>query len=256
MSTEEEDPFAPPEDLEVSLDLGTGFVQGSKDPATLAQHQDFIRSSQKQMDFSTSKETGGRRSNASPKSRGAGESYAEKNYDDRKLYWVLTRVPVLVILGWFTISHLAVDGQWVFIDGVNLLFHEAGHVVFRWAGDTMWFLGGSLLQLLLPAAATVYFFSVRHERFAAAACLWWVGENFLNIARYMHDAPVEELPLVGGNIHDWKYLFTKWDLYRQARDIAEVVRVLGIILMVGTLAYMLYMTVRPTDKQLAAGLEY
>jgi hypothetical protein len=180
-------------------------------------------------------------------------SYAEKQAGLRRQYWTLTRIPVLLILGWFTLSHLALDAQWVFIDGVNTLFHEAGHVLFRWGGDTVYFLGGTLGQLMWPLGLALYFFFKRRERFSATVCAWWLGENFLHIARYMHDAPVEELPLIGGDTHDWNYLFTKWDMIRKARDVADVVRVLGIILMLGAFAYLLYMWLRPNEKELAEG---
>lgn len=182
-----------------------------------------------------------------------GPSYAEKQHALRLQYWTLTRFPVLLLLGWFTLSHVALDAQWVFIDNVNLVFHEAGHPLLRWAGDTIYFLGGTIGQLAWPFGLALYFFFKRRERFAATACVWWLGENFVGIARYMHDAPVEELPLVGGDTHDWNYLFSKWDMLRQARDIADVVRAFGIVIMLATLAYMVYMTLRPTSKELAAG---
>ncbi|MBL4634689.1 MAG: hypothetical protein JKY56_12520 [Kofleriaceae bacterium] len=253
--TDDEDGrFGPPPEDESSLNLGGGFAMERGERASLTQHKQFIESANKQVGIPVEARRA-RASDARAASKNT-ESYSERQYEDRKLYWVVTRVPVLLILGWFTLSHLVYDADWVFIDGVNLLIHEGGHVIWRFAGDTMWFLGGSLTQVLLPAMMAYYFFSFRREKFAASACLWWVGESFLNVARYMHDAPVEELPLVGGNIHDWKYLFQKWDVFHMARDIADVVHWLGVVLMLGAMAYMVYATLWPNDRQLASGLEY
>lgn len=245
--TNGDDPFAPPNPYgpgpapELALELDDGFQLKAKDKALAEAHPTHLASPQRMGNMA--------RGPASDD----GLSYAEKQRGLRIQYWTLTRIPVLLLLGWFTLSHVALDATWVFIDGVNLLFHEAGHLLFRWGGDTIYFLGGTLGQLLWPLILTLYFLLKRKERFPATVCAWWFGENFVNIARYMHDAPVEELALVGGNTHDWAHLFRKWDMIRQARDVADVVRVAGVILMFGTLAYLVWMTLRPTNKELAEG---
>ena len=43
--------------------------------------------------------------------------------------------------------------QYHFVDGANLLFHEAGHLILRPFGDWLQFLGGTLGQLAFPIAA-------------------------------------------------------------------------------------------------------
>ena len=47
---------------------------------------------------------------------------------------------------------------WSFLDGVDLIFHEAGHVMFAPLGDTLMLMGGSLFQVLVPAALAGVFF--------------------------------------------------------------------------------------------------
>ena len=64
---------------------------------------------------------------------------------------------------------LIVAYQYHLLDGVNLLLHEAGHVVFGVAGEFLHFLGGTLGQLFFPIAFVVYFWR-RRERFEAAVC--------------------------------------------------------------------------------------
>ena len=47
--------------------------------------------------------------------------------------------------------------QWHLIDGVNLLIHEAGHIVFRPFGEFMMIAGGSLFQVIMPLLFVGYF---------------------------------------------------------------------------------------------------
>ena len=44
------------------------------------------------------------------------------------------------------------DGFLGILDTFNLLIHEAGHIVFMPFGHTLSFMGGSLLQCLMPLA--------------------------------------------------------------------------------------------------------
>jgi hypothetical protein len=56
-----------------------------------------------------------------------------------------------------------------FIDGANLLFHEAGHIFFSPFGQTLMVLGGTIGQLAFPAGTSVYFFA-RRRPFDASVC--------------------------------------------------------------------------------------
>lgn len=119
---------------------------------------------------------------------------------------------ILFIWGWkFILSPIA--GDYIgrsFLHGVNLAFHEAGHVIF-W-GKFMTVLGGSLMQILMPLAFVAAFLYYRNP-FAAAVALWWVAQNFMDVAPYINDARALQLPLLGGitgsddpDFHDWHYL--------------------------------------------------
>ena len=76
---------------------------------------------------------------------------------------------------------------WSFLDGVDLIFHEAGHVLFTPLGDTPMVLGGSLLQVLVPAVLTGVFFW-RGEGVSTAAMLLWTAQNLANVSVYVADA--------------------------------------------------------------------
>jgi hypothetical protein len=177
-------------------------------------------------------------------------SFADSERAVRTDAWRLTRIPVLIILAYFTISHLILTSNWIFLDNVNVLFHEAGHVFFGWDGMMLAALGGTLGQLLMPAIFGVYFWFWQKQRFAAVTCAWWFGENFVNIGRYMKDAVVQELPLIGGDVHDWGYIFKEWGLLGKARSIGSAFHWIGIFAMLGTLALLVYWTVRPTEEEI------
>jgi hypothetical protein len=68
----------------------------------------------------------------------------------------------------------------------------------------------------------------------------------------MADARAQELPLItvgDGDyvIHDWNYLFGRLGLLDHDTQIAHAVRMLGWIGMVGTLAWFIYRSLRPSD---------
>jgi len=140
-------------------------------------------------------------------------------------------------MGWMTLR-LTGGGHGCFLDLVNLAFHEAGHLFLAPFGETLHVLGGTLGQLGVPVGLAVYFLRVPRDRFAAAACVWWAGENLVHVAVYMADARDLALPLVGGGEHDWNTLFYSFGLLGQDRvaTIAGVTRALGVLVMWGALS--------------------
>ncbi|MBP9812342.1 zinc ribbon domain-containing protein, partial [Candidatus Gracilibacteria bacterium] len=68
---------------------------------------------------------------------------------------MLLRSIFLIILFLYSIQFFTfsvnLDVMNSFIHGVNLIFHEAGHVIFMPFGKFMTILGGSLFQCMLPA---------------------------------------------------------------------------------------------------------
>src|SRR5271157_4257338 len=68
----------------------------------------------------------------------------------------------------------------LFPDLVNLMIHEAGHVFFRWGGNTVMLLGGTLGELIVPLACAAGFFYQR-QVYGFSFCGFWFFENFLYI---------------------------------------------------------------------------
>lgn len=120
-----------------------------------------------------------------------------------------------------------------FLDGVNLLVHEAGHLLFAPFGETLGVLGGTLLQLAVPLAFVASFWR-RGERFEAAACGLWAAESLMYTAEYMADANERALPLIGGHIHDWAWLLERAGALEAAEEIGLALRVLASVAVVGT----------------------
>ena len=126
-----------------------------------------------------------------------------------------------------------------FLHLVNLPFHEAGHVFFGFFGQFIRSLGGSLGQILMPLICLFTLLIKTRDTFGAAVCLWWVGENFIDIAPYVNDANKLTMMLLGGNtgssapygFHDWEYILTETGLIRYTDVLANGTFVLGATIM-------------------------
>lgn len=143
----------------------------------------------------------------------------------------LIKLLFTLVVVWLTYHLLTSEDHWIFIDNANLAIHEGGHLVFMAFGRFMHVLGGSLTQILMPILFTCYFFYTR-QFFSSAFCLLWVGNNFINVARYISDARAQILPLLGGDgvIHDWNYLLSQLNLLAFDTVIGGVMFVIGIII--------------------------
>ncbi len=119
-------------------------------------------------------------------------------------------------------------GTYGFMDNVDLPIHEAGHILFSPFGEFLQFLGGTLMQLLVPAVFLGYFL-LQTNRYAATVMMWWVAQNLWNISVYIRDARGQLLPLVGGGEHDWAYLLGRLGLLRFDEQIASAVSFAGIL---------------------------
>ena len=147
---------------------------------------------------------------------------------------------LLAVLAWWTARLAVHPGSGLFLDRVNLAFHEAGHLFLIPFGSTLHYLGGTIGQLAVPAALVVTFRRSTPPRpLGAAVCVWWCGENLVNIAAYMADARSLALPLVGGGDHDWNELFYRFGLLGEdsVRAVSGATLGLGLLVMLFGLGY-------------------
>ncbi|MEX5215260.1 MAG: hypothetical protein NW703_13965 [Nitrospiraceae bacterium] len=133
-----------------------------------------------------------------------------------------------IVLAWFFFLLRTDEDGFIFLDHVNLVFHEAGHVIFGLLGSTLGLYGGTVGQLAMPAIVWAAFWRQRDMVACAMAGIWFF-ENFLNIAWYMADARLQALPLVGGGEHDWAEILARWDVLMSDQLMAQRLALLGWI---------------------------
>ena len=112
---------------------------------------------------------------------------------------------------------MAQGGVLGFLHGVNLVFHEAGHVIFGFLGEFMGIAGGSLNQVLIPLVATIAFLRTRQYA-SAAATLFWTGQS-----------------LAEGLIHDWNWILGRLGLPGSAETVDRLIFGLGGLTMLAAL---------------------
>jgi len=153
----------------------------------------------------------------------------------------------LVLWSWQLISS-SIESNAVgnsFLHLINLPFHEAGHIIFRPFGAFITSLGGTLGQLIMPSICLGVLLIKTRDPFGASVALWWVGENFLDIAPYINDARAGQLPLLGGNFghsspygfHDWEYLLTESGLLNYDHVLAKAAFMSGSVIMLLSLLW-------------------
>ena len=142
---------------------------------------------------------------------------------------------------------------------INLVFHEAGHIIFIPLGKFMTYFGGSLMQCLVPIVLGGYFLKER-AKFSASVMLWWLGQNFIDLAPYVYDSKSLSLPLLGGHIgrdnpnsHDWYWLLSRMGLRNQCESIGLFLDKLGFLILMLSLtwsALLLYQRVKEEYPEL------
>ncbi|WP_419947992.1 hypothetical protein [Candidatus Palauibacter sp.] len=120
------------------------------------------------------------------------------------------------------------------VDGINLLIHEAGHVVFSplaqisAGGETLAVLAGPLLQLAVPFFITFRLWR-RGESGPAAVSALWSAESLMYTAEYLGDANRLALPLIGDHPHDWRLLLDRAGALESAQEIGLALHLLASV---------------------------
>ncbi len=146
-----------------------------------------------------------------------------------------------------------------FMHNINLVFHEAGHVVFIPLGSFMATLGGSLGQLLMPLIVMGAFLIKNRDAFGASIGLWWFSQSLMDLAPYINDARAGQMLLLGGvtgsdrpGYHDWSNILGNLNLLHYDHGIAGFVNAIGIILMLLSFlwgAYLLFLQYKHRDTR-------
>lgn len=135
-------------------------------------------------------------------------------------------------------QHLGTADRWVFLlDHANLAIHEAGHPIVGIFSSRLAVYGGTLFQLMFPLLFMHRFWRQRQSLGFAASWLW-LGENILNVSRYMQDARAQQLPIVGSGNHDWAEIFSRWNVLDSDLRIAGFSRLIGIGICFAAMAWL------------------
>jgi hypothetical protein len=174
-----------------------------------------------------------------------GEGFEEIPGDNRAA--IAGRAILWLILAWLALRFAthSIASNYAgssFLHLVNLVFHEAGHVLFAIFPRFLTVLGGSATQVLVPIVVLVAFWR-RRDFFAASVGLWWAGQNLVDLAPYINDARALQLVLLGGRTgaevegHDWEYLLQAVGLMTWDHRLARLAHGVGVLVMLGALAW-------------------
>lgn len=153
---------------------------------------------------------------------------------------------VVAIVAYYFFNIAPDPTEWHFIDHVNLIFHEAGHPIMMFFGRFLHIAGGTIFQIGIPAALTLYFWK-QGQLFSASLLLFWVGQNFINVSIYAGDAIIQQLPLLGGDAagHDWTNMLTMLGLLKHTPIIAGILFYIGL----GCMLVALYFSIINSKKE-------
>ena len=154
----------------------------------------------------------------------------------------------ILIWGWrfirmdFVNNPFEIGNSWM--HPVDLVFHEAGHVVFRPFGWFMMILGGTLGQLLMPVLVMLAFLWRQRNAFGASIGLWWLGQSCMDCAPYIDDALDQKLVLLGGRTgadapgnHDWNNILGDLNMLEKHREFANFADTTGTVLIIAALLW-------------------
>ncbi len=157
----------------------------------------------------------------------------EKSVDQLPKLERMARLALTIFLAFYGFSILKHPDAGDAVYNIDIPIHEFGHYLFWPLGEFMHVAGGTLFEVLFPAAFLVYF-ARRRDYHAASVILWWIAENFWNISVYAGDALATELPLLGGGDgpvqHDWNYMLGRFGLLARDQQIAHRIWLTGVIL--------------------------
>jgi hypothetical protein len=165
----------------------------------------------------------------------------------RTTYVAYGRLILTVLLALYAIPLARHPEGGSFLDGVDLAIHETGHLVFGFFGEVIQFAGGTLFQLIVPAAF-VFYFVRRRDHHAATVPLWWIAQNLWNISVYVRDARTQELPLVGGGEHDWAFLLGHFHVLAHDQGIGRGVHAFGTLVCLIAIASGIVFSLQTPEK--------
>ena len=164
-------------------------------------------------------------------------------------HWIARGMTLAVFCLWTlwilsSIDIAAGESGSFFLWAVLTPFHEAGHyLIFRWFGQFIMILGGTLGQHLMPVVLAGALLVKRRDPFGAALFTWLLGYSVVMMAVYMFDAFDPRMTLLDGRTgadsdgHDWQNIFGDLGLLGHARGIGIFFGLAGRAIMIGSLVW-------------------
>lgn len=146
----------------------------------------------------------------------------------------ILRLPLLLYLAYAGVHHMRDQLYSSWFGGLTFGLHEFGHVLFSGFGEFMSIAGGSITQLAVPLIG-IGMLLYQRDYFGIAVAGCWESFSLYNLATYIGDAQVMQLPLVsiggGDAYHDWEYLLVHLGLIEHDAKIAAMTRGLGFVML-------------------------
>lgn len=127
-------------------------------------------------------------------------------------------------------------GEYTLLDNFHLIVHEAGHLFFTFFGTFVQFLGGTLMQLIIPILLLIIFYKSAMPK-GMQLSFFLLGHSFINVSVYAADARTQALPLLGNGKHDWAYLLNEMNLLNFDEQVGYVFFSLAILFFVIALIF-------------------
>jgi len=118
-----------------------------------------------------------------------------------------------------------------------LYVHEAGHFFFRMFGESLYILGGSIMQVLAPF---VWFLVAwREESANAPVAVFFTGVSLVDVSIYVRDAETRILPLLGGHHvkHDWATFLGDHDMLDWGVPLGNLFFFTGLLAALGAVVW-------------------
>lgn len=143
--------------------------------------------------------------------------------------WLWRQILGAVVLAVLGVAYFGHDAEFAPLSMIELGLHESSHWATRVGPEVPYFMAGSVGQVLIPLLIGGYLAVVMRDPLGGAMGLGWAGLSCHGVAVYVADAPYEDLPLVGGDTHDWAFLLgpETWNRLDLAAPLAHVLRVGG-----------------------------
>lgn len=147
--------------------------------------------------------------------------------------WLL-RLPIFLWLAYLFVRYLGDPSASSVWGGINLAFHEIGHILFSFLPEFWMVAGGTLTEMTIPLVAAALFLRQK-EDFGAAVALFWFATVLMGAAVYAGDARTRALPLVspfaGDPLHDWSYMLGRVGLVQRDQFLGSLFRTGGLLAM-------------------------